>query len=72
MIIVIISFTEVLREGVVIIHSNSYTPVPEDRQGITIKCTDTVNTKWRVPADAVKSLFILPYSKFIVITFDCH
>ena len=56
-------FTQVLREGVVISESNSYTPVPEDRQGITIKCNDTVHTKWRVSDDIVKSMALIPDCK---------
>ncbi|XP_067939233.1 neural cell adhesion molecule 1-B-like [Watersipora subatra] len=35
---------EVLREDVVIVSSNSYTPVKEDRDGLTLRCKDTTHS----------------------------
>ena len=49
----------------VISTSNTYTPVAEDRDGITLRCNDTEHSKWRVQDDIIKSMDVKPYCKFI-------
>ena len=59
-----IPVTEVLRRDVVVSTSNIYTPTAADRDGITIRCTDTEHSNWRVQDDIVKSQHVRPYCKF--------
>ena len=59
---------EVLRNGEVESNTNTYTPMKADRDGIQLKCRDTVHQKWRVEEDIVTCLDVKPYCKFLFIT----
>ena len=54
-----------LRNGKTLSSSNTYRPVAADRDGITLRCSDTEHSKWRVPDDIIKSMNVKPYCKFI-------
>ena len=56
----------------VIITSNTYTPVAEDRDGITFRCNDTEHSMWRVQDDITKSMNVEPKCKFITIAMGLH
>ena len=49
--------------------SNTYRPVSEDRDGITLRCSDTVHSKWRVQDDIIKSMDVEPKCKLITICY---
>ena len=51
----------------VISTSNTYTPVAADRKGITLRCSDTEHSKWRVQDDIIKSMVVEPKCKLITI-----
>ena len=51
----------------VISTSNTYTPVAEDRDGITLRCNDTEHSKWRVQDDIIKYMDVEPKCKLITI-----
>ena len=55
---------DVLRDGKVVHPGNQYTPVPEDRAGVTVRCTDKANPHWRVKDDITKSTKVRPYCEF--------
>ena len=62
---------EVLRNGEVVSNTNTYTPMKADRDGIQLKCRDTVHQKWRVEKDIVNYLDVTPYCKFVDSTIFC-
>ena len=60
-------YLEVLRDGDLVNTTSTYTPVPEDRNSITLRCTDTIHRKWRVREDIIKSAFIRPHCEYLLI-----
>ncbi|XP_067939839.1 uncharacterized protein [Watersipora subatra] len=54
---------EVLREDVVIVSSNSYTPVKEDRDGLTLRCKDTTHSVLEIiyPDNIIMSEYVEPH-----------
>ena len=66
------SVVEVLRKGAVVSSSNVYTPVTDDRDGITLRCSDTVHSRWRVQEDIVKSIEVKPKCRLFTIAMYLH
>ena len=66
------SIVEVVGKGGLVSTSNKYRPVAADRDGITLRCIDTVHIKWRVQDDIIKSMDVEPKCKLITLVMCYH